>query len=278
MDIKARMPGAIVSYEVEVGACVQAGQVVAFIEAMKTKFSIVAPKAGCISEICIAVQQRISAGTVIMRMQEDQEEFLQEYVFATRCDYDSYQQARAADGEFSVENNRLFKAEQDIAQLVPLSHIYEIVKEVNKISLEPERKMPSYGWRFELFKNKQGFLEYEFTKREWLRKGREYVGVSFEVCSAFEREGAAPLLSYFQAGGLLEEIAVDVYFRYDRLFAKFRPAVYSIEEVPDLQDFMQTYMPMVYGDLLETVTYALLEDFEPKPYVDKIIKEHYTYL
>lgn len=207
-----------------------------------------------------------------------QAEFLKEYLFANREHYLNYQQcAQCPDAEFRVENNRLLRAEQDIAQLVPISHIRDIVCEMNRISLEPERKMPSYGWRFELFKNKQGFLEYEFTKKEWLRKGREYVGVSFEVCSAFERRDAAPLVSYFQSGGLLEGIAIDVYFRYNRLFAKFRPAAYSIEEVPDLQDFMQTYMPMVYGDLLETVTYAQLEEFEPQPYINKIIKEHYTY-
>mgnify|MGYP003586591565 CR=1 FL=1 len=277
MDIKVKMPGVIISYEVEVGAQVQAGQVVAFIEAMKTKFSIVAPASGQVAEILVAPHCRISAGTVIMRLQESISGWLQDYVFATIEDYQSYRAAVVVGSEFKVEDNRLYQAEQYIAQLVPLSHIREMIVQINKMSLEPERKMPSCGWRFELFKNKQGFLEYEFTKREWLRKGREYVGVSFEVCSAFEREDAAPLISYFQAGGLLESIAVDVYFRYDRLFAKFRPAAYSIEQVPDLQDFMQTYMPMVYGDLLETVTYGLIEEFDPQPYVDRVVREHYSY-
>lgn len=278
MDVKVKMPGAVISYEVEVGVQVRIGQILAWVEAMKTKFSIVSPVNGYITEILAPIQQRLSAGSTIIQLQEVKVDFLQEYVLATCADYAKFRQALAGDGEFRVENNRLFQAEHNIAQLVPISHISDIIKAINKISLEPERKMPSYGWRFELFKNQQGFLEYEFTKKEWLRKGREYVGVSFEVCSAFEREGAAPLVSYFQTDGLLESIAVDVYFRYDRLFAKFRPAVYSIEEVPDLEGFMQTYMPIVYGDLLETITYALLEEFETKPYVDKIIKQHYTYL
>lgn len=201
--------------------------------------------------------------------------FLQEYVFATKEDYLNYK--KYGENKFTVENNRLMCADKDIAQLVPITHISEIILHLNKLSLEPERKLPSYGWRFEIYKNKQGFLEYEFTKREWRRKGCEYVDVSFEVCSAFERENAPTLLSYFQAGGLLEAIAVDVYSRYDRLFAKFRPAVYSIEEVPNLEDFMKNYTPTLYADLLETVTYVLLEEFDAKPYVDKIIKEHYTY-
>lgn len=201
--------------------------------------------------------------------------FLQEYVFANKEDYLNYKQYEQHN--FTVENDRLMLADKYIAQLVPIKHIGDIILQVNKLSLEPERKLPSYGWRFEIYKNKQGFLEYEFTKREWRRKCCEYVDVSFEVCSAFERENAPTLLSYFQSGGLLEPIAVDVYSRYDRLFAKFRPAVYSIEEVPDLENFMKNYTPTLYADLLETVTYTLLEDFDVQPYVDKIIKEHYCY-
>lgn len=203
-------------------------------------------------------------------------DLLQGYVFATKADYDNYKNMNT-DPDCTVKDNRLFCGEQIVAELVSIEQMENVLRKLNAMSLEPARKMPSPGWKFELFKNKSGLLEYEFTKEEWRHRGCEYVNVSFEVCNPFEREGAAPLLSYFQEGGLLEEIAIDVCYRYDRLCAKFKTPVYKVEDVPELASFMQTYMPMVYSDLLETVTYALLEEFDPTPYVAKIIKEHYTY-
>lgn len=201
-----------------------------------------------------------------------------EYLFANKKDFAAYKNYQDS-SSFEVENNKLLLKGQVISNLVPIQHISEAVNKINRLSLEPERKMPSYGWRFELYKDKNGFLQEDFTKKEWLKKDLEYVDVSFSIASAFEREDAKPLVSYFQTGGLLEEIAPNVYYYYDRLFTKYgsRPAVFKIEDVPELEEFMKNYMPTLYKDLLETATYELIENFDTHIYVDKIIKNHYTY-
>ena len=201
-----------------------------------------------------------------------------EYLFANRKDFCACKNCKDI-SNFEIENNCLLINGELISNLVPVEHIREAVDHINKLSLEPERKMPSYGWRFELYKDKNGFLQEEFTKKEWLRKDAEYVDVSFNVASVFEREEAKPLVSYFQAGGLLEEIAPNVYYYYDRLFTKYggKSVVFKIEDVPELEDFMKNYMPSLYKDLLETATYELIEHFDANIYVEKIIKNHYTY-
>ena len=201
-----------------------------------------------------------------------------EYLFAQQEDFAAYKNCQDI-SDFEVADNKLSARGRLISNLVPIQHISEAVNKINKQSLEPERKMPSYGWRFELYKDKGGFLQAEFTKKEWLKKNVEYVDVSFSVASAFEREDAKPLVSYFQAGGLLEEIAPNVYYYYDRLFTKYggKPAVFKIEDVPELEDFMKNYMPALYKDLLETATYELVEHFDTNIYVEQIIKNHYTY-
>lgn len=69
MDIKVRMPGTIISYEVKVGEQVRAGDTLAFMEAMKLKHRIVSPLDGYIAEILVPVHKRISAGTLIIRLE-----------------------------------------------------------------------------------------------------------------------------------------------------------------------------------------------------------------
>ncbi len=201
---------------------------------------------------------------------------LQGYLFATADDFDRYSQL-SPHAQIHIIENKLFAGETFIANLIPELHIAQLMCKLNTMSLDPLRKMPSPGWGFEIFKTKNGELDYEFTKPEWLRDDCDYVGISFKIGNAFERPHAPSLLSYFQKGGMMEHVAEDVFYRYDRLFAKFRTAVFHIEDVPDLDGFMQTYMPILYGDLLETITYALIENFEPTPYVQQIIKSHYTY-
>ncbi len=279
MEILVKMPGLIRFYTVKEGDRVQAGDQLASMEAMQVEHKILAPAAGVIKKITAPVKERISAGTIIMVMDNmvtDKQGG--RYLFAGRADFAAYKKAVSV-CDFSIENNSLLIAGQVVSALVPVQHVKEAVENINRLSLEPERKMPSYGWRFELYKDKDGFLQEEFTKAEWRKANVEYVGVSFSVASPFEREDARPLVSYFQPGGLLEEIAPNVYYRYDRLFAKYggRPAVFTIEDVPDLADFLQNYMPELYKDLLETATYELLQNFDARPYVEKIIKNHYTY-
>ena len=202
-----------------------------------------------------------------------------QYLFAQEKDIKAYSEQLSTSSACEIENNKLFSQGQLISNLIPIQHLREAVDRINSLSLEPDRKMPSSGWRFELYKAKNGFLEEEFTKKEWLKSDLEYVGVSFSIASAFERSDSNPLLSYFQTGGLLEEIAPNIYYYYDRLFAKYggKPAIFKIEDLPELEGFLKNYMPTLYKDLLETATYELLETFDTTSYVEKIIKNHYTY-
>ena len=201
---------------------------------------------------------------------------LHSHLFATRKDYDTYCQLEP-NAKTNIINNKIYQNNTFVANVISKQDIHDLICTLNKMSLDPLRTMPSPGWRFEIFKNPNGTLDYEFTKAEWLRRTYDYVGIHFTIGNAFERAGAAPLVSYFQKGGMMEHVAEDVFYRYDRLFAKFRKAVFCIEDVPDLEGFMQTYMPILYGDLLETITYELIENFDAEPYVQQIITSHYTY-
>lgn len=69
MDIKVKMPGIIMSYEVQTGDVVKKGDTLAFMEAMKMKHRIVSPADGYVSALTAPLKTRISAGTVIIKMQ-----------------------------------------------------------------------------------------------------------------------------------------------------------------------------------------------------------------
>lgn len=66
MEVKIKMPGSLMRYEVQVGDTVQQGDTVAFLEAMKIKFKVAAPVAGTVREIAAPLKTRLPAGTKIM--------------------------------------------------------------------------------------------------------------------------------------------------------------------------------------------------------------------
>ena len=65
-EIKAPMPGTIVRVEVNEGDAVEAGQVVAVIEAMKMETEIKAEKAGIVKEILVGAKDVVTAGQAII--------------------------------------------------------------------------------------------------------------------------------------------------------------------------------------------------------------------
>ncbi|MFZ7103881.1 MAG: biotin/lipoyl-containing protein [Peptococcaceae bacterium] len=66
MEVKTRVPGKIVKYEVKAGDTVKKGQVVAVMEAMKMQNPIPAPQDGTVQEVKGPVGERLNPGTVIM--------------------------------------------------------------------------------------------------------------------------------------------------------------------------------------------------------------------
>ncbi|CAH2603688.1 Acetyl-CoA carboxylase biotin carboxyl carrier protein subunit [Rhodovastum atsumiense] len=69
MDVKVKMPSVIVSLEVEVGAAVTKGQVVAVVEAMKMKNNSLAPADGTVKSIAVKAGDRLKPGGVIMTIE-----------------------------------------------------------------------------------------------------------------------------------------------------------------------------------------------------------------
>ncbi len=70
-EIKAPMPGTIVRFEVAEGDAVEAGQVVAVIEAMKMETEIKAEKAGVIKELLVNAKDVVTAGQAIIAIAEE---------------------------------------------------------------------------------------------------------------------------------------------------------------------------------------------------------------
>ena len=65
-EIKAPMPGTIIRVEVNAGDTVEAGQVVAVIEAMKMETEIKAEKAGVVKDILVGAKDVVTAGQAII--------------------------------------------------------------------------------------------------------------------------------------------------------------------------------------------------------------------
>lgn len=72
-QIKAPMPGQVISVNVTVGETVEAGQVLAVIEAMKMQHQIRATVAGIISEVGVTPGDQISTGALLILIEEANE-------------------------------------------------------------------------------------------------------------------------------------------------------------------------------------------------------------
>ncbi len=68
-DVRASMPGIVVSVEVEVGAEVAAGQTLVVVEAMKMQNPITAEAAGVVCAIHVKPGQAVAAGDALLRLE-----------------------------------------------------------------------------------------------------------------------------------------------------------------------------------------------------------------
>ncbi|MBT3065392.1 biotin/lipoyl-containing protein [Rhodoferax sp. U11-2br] len=68
--VSAPMPGTILEVNVKAGDTLERGQQVAILDAMKMHNVIGAPRAGVVAEVCVAAQQNVNHGDVIIRLQE----------------------------------------------------------------------------------------------------------------------------------------------------------------------------------------------------------------
>jgi len=66
--LAAPMPGKVVSFAVKVGDKVKAGQSLAVMEAMKMEHTIVAPKAGEVTELLYAPGDQIAEGAALLKL------------------------------------------------------------------------------------------------------------------------------------------------------------------------------------------------------------------
>ena len=67
-ELKAQMPGLVVSVKVEVGQAVKAGEAVLVLEAMKMQNELDAPADGVVEEILVAEGQSVETGAVLLRL------------------------------------------------------------------------------------------------------------------------------------------------------------------------------------------------------------------
>lgn len=66
MEIKARIPGKVVSVHVKAGDAVKARSIVAVMEAMKMEQPIASPVDGTVKEVCVAVDDKVKSGDVLI--------------------------------------------------------------------------------------------------------------------------------------------------------------------------------------------------------------------
>jgi glutaconyl-CoA decarboxylase len=66
VEVKAPMPGTLVSYKVDKGQAVNAGQVLLILEAMKMENEIVAPRAGVVAALRVAPGSSVNTGDALV--------------------------------------------------------------------------------------------------------------------------------------------------------------------------------------------------------------------
>ncbi len=69
--VRAIVPGRVLEIRVVAGERVEAGQVLAVIDAMKMENPVVAPMPGTVVEIAIAADERVSQGQILIRLEPD---------------------------------------------------------------------------------------------------------------------------------------------------------------------------------------------------------------
>jgi propionyl-CoA carboxylase alpha chain len=66
----AHMPGTVVRVDVEAGQCVEAGDTVLVLEAMKMQHTVTAPTGGVVTEIDVRPGAQVAAGDVLAVVEE----------------------------------------------------------------------------------------------------------------------------------------------------------------------------------------------------------------
>lgn len=66
IEVRAPMPGLVVSVPQATGEAIRAGGVVAVVEAMKMQMEVVSPASGCIEEIRVRPGQEVAGGQVLV--------------------------------------------------------------------------------------------------------------------------------------------------------------------------------------------------------------------
>lgn len=69
MEIKSRLPGAIIEIAVKEGDAVQARQILGKIEAMKMEQPIPCPTAGTVKSVAVSVGDKVKAGQVLFTVE-----------------------------------------------------------------------------------------------------------------------------------------------------------------------------------------------------------------
>lgn len=70
MEIKAKMPGKVLSIQVNAGDAVTKGQRLIVLEAMKMETPLPCPCTGTVSEVKVSVGSKVSPGQVLMVIEE----------------------------------------------------------------------------------------------------------------------------------------------------------------------------------------------------------------
>lgn len=66
MEVKSRVPGKVVRFEVKVGDTVNIKDVLVVMEAMKMKQLVPSPVAGVVKELKVSEGERVGAGTILL--------------------------------------------------------------------------------------------------------------------------------------------------------------------------------------------------------------------
>jgi acetyl-CoA carboxylase biotin carboxyl carrier protein len=66
--VEAEVTGSVWRIEVKAGDAVDVGHVLMILESMKMEIPVESPVSGCVTEICVALEQPVAEGQVLMML------------------------------------------------------------------------------------------------------------------------------------------------------------------------------------------------------------------